>query len=79
MTFRSNVPGGPPPVQIGAHLGIRHVQVHGLLFVAGGVLVPKEQEMGDHAVVEVQVREVEVEPPARVLLAEDDQQQGRDE
>jgi hypothetical protein len=38
--------------------------MHGLFFVGGRVLVTEEQEVGDHPVVEAEVGDAEVEPPA---------------
>ncbi len=68
-----------PPIEVGAHVGVGQLEVHGLLLVGRGVLVPQEQEVGEDPVVEAQVGEVEVEPPARVLLPEHDREQRREE
>ena len=62
-----------------ADVGVRHVEVDRLLFVGRWELVAQQQEVAHHPVVEAQEGEVEVEPPAWVLLAEHDGEQWRDD
>jgi para-nitrobenzyl esterase len=66
------------PAQL-LRVGVGEVQVHGLLFVGGGVLVAKQQGVRVHAGEEAREVEVPVEPPAGILPAEDQHEHDRPE
>ena len=65
---------GEPAVEVGFGVGVLDVEVDGLVFVGGGVLVAQGQDVDLDAVDEAAEFEVPVEPPARVLVAEDQHQ-----
>jgi para-nitrobenzyl esterase len=58
---------------------IGEVQVDGLLFVGGGILIAQELAVRQHAHEETGELQVPVVPPAGVLLAEEDHEQDRQE
>ena len=70
---------GHPAVEVGADIGVGHLEVDRLLLVGRRELVAQQQEVAHHPVVEAHERKVEVEPPARVLPAEHDGEQRRED
>jgi hypothetical protein len=67
------------PVQIIDHVRVVRIKVHRLLFVRRGVFVRCQQKLHGDAGMEAEQLNVEVPPPARVLLPEHDHQKRRDD
>jgi D-alanyl-D-alanine carboxypeptidase len=68
-----------PAVEVSPRVGVAEVQTYRLLLVGRGVAVVHQRHVDPHPVGEAQQLEVPVKPPARVLLAEHDHQQRRQE
>ena len=54
------------------------IQCHRLLFIGRGVLIPQQEQVGADPGAESRQFQIPVEPPARILLAEQDHQRGGD-
>ena len=76
---RNHLTSGSHRLRSRARVGVGVVEVHRLVLVGGRVPVVHQGEVGADPVAEPLQLQVPVEPPARVLLAEQDHQQRREE